>query len=209
MRIEELVILRSDGLINIGFHPRLTLLAGLAASERMELIETLHRSMNGADGSTELHYQDELGRSLVVRRSGGRRRVSTAQRGAAGTLPLPGPADLPRITHIKATDLGVRLDADGDLIAAVSVPSVIERLIGWMGRARNAGGRGQSSLAVLDEPLRGLDTRATWDVLDAIERLADMVQVVYLTNDIGVSAWGEQASKSARIAMNGVASFAH
>ena len=204
MRIEELVVLRSDGLTTIPFHPRLTMLAGLSAADRIELVDTVHRAMNGADTATELHYQDEYGRSLVVRRSGGRRRVSTAQRGAAGTMPLPGPADLPRITHIKAADLGVRLDSHGDAVEVPSVPTIVERLIGWMGRARNAGGRGQNSLAVLDEPLRGLDAQATADVLDAIERLSDMVQTVYLTADTTITGWADQVCREGRMSLQGV-----
>jgi hypothetical protein len=204
MRIEELVVLRSDGLTTVPFHPRLTMLAGLNANDRIELVDTVHRAMNGADTATELHYQDEFGRSLVVRRSGGRRRVSTAQRGAAGSLPLPGPADLPRITHIKAADLGIRLDGNGEPVQVPSVPTIVERLIGWMGRARNAGGRGQSSLAVLDEPLRGLEPQATADVLDAIERLSDMVQIVYLTSDSTILGWAERVARDGRVALLGL-----
>jgi hypothetical protein len=204
MRIEELVVLRSDGLSTVSFHPRLTMLTGLSAADRIDLVDTVHRSMNGADSATELHYQDEFGRSLVVRRSGGRRRVSTAQRGAAGSLPLPGPADLPRITHIKAADLGIRLDVNGEPVQVPSVPTIVERLIGWMGRARNAGGRGQSSLAVLDEPLRGLDPQPTCDVLDAIERLSDMVQIVYLTSDPTISGWAERVARDGRISLLGI-----
>lgn len=204
MRIEELVILRTDGLTTVSFHPRLTMLAGLESRDRIELVDTVHRAMHGADTATELHYQDEYGRSLVVRRSGGRRRVSTAQRGAAGALPLPGPADLPRITHIKAADLGIRVDGNGDPVEVPSVPTIVERLIGWMGRARNAGGRGQSSLAVLDEPLRGLDPKAMSDVLDAIERLSDMVQIVYLTSDATIAGWAERVARDGRVALLGV-----
>ena len=207
MRIEELIVLQPDGLLSVPFHHRLTVLTGLAGSGRSEFVETLHRAMTGTDGSTELRYRDELGRPLLVRRSGGRRRVSAWQRGGAGDQPLPGPADLPRLTQVKALDLGFRPGLDGTL-EAPSVPQLIERLIGWMGRARNAGGRGQGSLAVMDEPLVGLGSNATWDLLDAVDRLADMVQVVYLTEERVVEAWAEQATRNGRVAIAPVAALA-
>ena len=207
MRIEELIVLQPDGLLSVKFHHRMTVLTGLTGGSRTDFVETLHRAMNGTDGSTELRYRDELGRPLLVRRTGGRRRVSASQRGGAGDLPLPGPADLPRLTQIKATDLGFRPGLDGDYDAP-SVPQLIERLIGWMGRARNAGGRGQGSLAVLDEPLLGLGTNGAWDLLDAIDRLADMVQIVYLTDDRVVEAWAEQGARHDRVALAPVASLA-
>ena len=200
MRIEELIVLQSDGLLSVPFHHRLTVLTGLGGGARAEFVETLHRAMNGTDGSTELRYRDELGRPLLVRRTGGRRRVSASRRGGAGDTPLPGPADLPRLTQVKAADLGFRPGLHGE-IEAPSVPQLIERLIGWMGRARNAGGRGQGSLAVLDEPLLGLASNGAWDLLDAIDRLADMVQIVYLTDSRVVEAWAEQAARSDRAAI--------
>ena len=207
MRIEELVVLQPDGLLSVPFHHRMSMLTGLSGSSRAEFVETLHRAMNGTDGSTELRYRDDHGRPLLVRRTGGRRRVSAWQRGGAGDIPLPGPADLPRLTQIKAVDLGFRMGLDG-LLEAPSVPQLIERMIGWMGRARNAGGRGQGSLAVMDEPIAGLAADATWDLLDALDRLADMVQVVYLTDDRIVEAWADQAARSARVAVTPVASAA-
>ena len=207
MRIEELVVLQPDGLLSVPFHHRMSVLTGLAGGARADFVEMLHRAMNGTDGSTELRYRDDYGRPLLVRRTGGRRRVSAWQRGGAGDLPLPGPADLPRLTQVKAADLGFRTGLDGAL-EAPSVPQLIERLIGWMGRARNAGGRGQGSLAVMDEPIAGLAADATWDLLDALDRLADMVQVVYLTEDRIVEAWAEQSARNDRVAITPVASAA-
>jgi hypothetical protein len=207
MRIEELVVLQPDGLLSVPFHHRMSVLTGLAGGARADFVEMLHRAMNGTDGSTELRYRDDYGRPLLVRRTGGRRRVSAWQRGGAGDLPLPGPADLPRLTQVKAADLGFRTGLDGAL-EAPSVPQLIERLIGWMGRARNAGGRGQGSLAIMDEPIAGLAADATWDLLDALDRLADMVQVVYLTEDRIVEAWAEQSARTDRVAITPVASAA-
>ena len=207
MRIEELVVLQPDGLLSVPFHHRMSVLTGLAGGARADFVEMLHRAMNGTDGSTELRYRDDYGRPLLVRRTGGRRRVSAWQRGGAGDLPLPGPADLPRLTQVKAVDLGFRTGLDGSL-EAPSVPQLIERLIGWMGRARNAGGRGQGSLAIMDEPIAGLSPDATWDLLDALDRLADMVQVVYLTEDRIVEAWAEQSARNERVAITPVASAA-
>ena len=207
MRIEELVVLQPDGLLSVPFHHRMSVLTGLAGGARADFVEMLHRAMNGTDGSTELRYRDDYGRPLLVRRTGGRRRVSAWQRGGAGDLPLPGPADLPRLTQVKAVDLGFRTGLDGSL-EAPSVPQLIERLIGWMGRARNAGGRGQGSLAIMDEPIAGLAPDATWDLLDALDRLADMVQVVYLTEDRIVEAWAEQSARNERVAITPVASAA-
>ena len=70
-----------------------------------------------------------------------------------------------------------------------SLPQLVERLIGWLGRARNAGSRGTAALAVLSEPLGGLPEAHTRDLLDAIDRLANMVQIIYLTSDPVVTAW--------------------
>ena len=204
MRINELVVLGSQGCLTIPFHPNLTVVAGLGQAERSELVDTLHRSMIGTDTTTELRYTDEIGRELVIRRTGGRRRISTVRRGASLDLPLPGPQDLPRLTHIKGSDLGFK-PARGSLPAEVpSLPMLVERLIGFLGRARNAGSRGTASLAVLDDPLIGLNAQTTWDLLEAMERIAPAVQVAYLTNDATVVTWAQQTVRSSRVEVVGV-----
>ena len=204
MRINELVVLGADGCLTVPFHPNLTIVAGLGPNERTELIDTLHRSMIGTDTTTELRYTDEYGRELVIRRTGGRRRISTARRGASMDLPMPGPQDLPRLTHIRANDLGFRA-ARGSLPAELpSLPMLVERLIGYLARARNAGSRGAASLAIHDDPLLGLSAQATWDLLDAMERIAPAVQVAYLTNDATVVTWAQQTIRSGTVNVVGV-----
>jgi hypothetical protein len=189
MIVEELIDLTHDGLLRIGFHPKLTVVGGLDAEQRDHFLETLHRATLGAEAGSELRYSDESGKRYIVRRSSGRRRVSIEDMAAAraiGDLSLPGPEDLPRITQITAADLS---GAAGEV---PSVPTLVERLIGWLGRARSAGTRGRPSLAVLSESLAGLDADQTWALLDALERLGQIVQIVYLTDDPTVIAWARE-----------------
>jgi hypothetical protein len=191
--VDELIVMQPDGLLRLGFHPRLTVVGGLDADERDHFLETLHRATLGAEAGSELRYTDDGGKRYVVRRSSGRRRVAIEDLAAAramGDVSLPGPEDLPRITQITAADLA---GASGE---SPSVPLLVERLIGWLGRARSAGTRGRPSLAVLSEPLGSLDGDQTWDLLDALERLGQTVQIVYLTGDATVTAWARQRESS-------------
>ncbi len=189
MRMQELIVMQEDGIVRLNFHGRMSVLTGLDTAEREKVVELLHRSMHGAVDHAELRYLDASGRRLLVRRSGGRRRVSILDGADTGDSTVPGPEDLPRITHISARDLGLNASThDG----AASVPQLVERLLVWLGRARNAGSRGTSSLAVLSEPLLGLSAHQTRDLLDALERLSNMVQIVYLTGDPTVSEWAAE-----------------
>lgn len=189
MRMQELIVMQPDGVVRLNFHGRLTVLGGLDAMEREQVVELLHRAMHGSVDHAELRYIDPIGRQLLVRRSGGRRRVTILDDAGTSDVTVPGPEDLPRITHLSNRDLGLSVDG-GD----TSIPQLVERLIGWLGRARNAGSRGTASLAVLSEPLVGISENQMRDLLDAIERLANMVQIVYLTSASVVTAWaGERA----------------
>jgi hypothetical protein len=190
MRMQELIVMQADGVVRLNFHGRLTVLGGLEAAERDNVVELLHRSMHGAVDHAELRYLDAAGRRLLVRRSGGRRRVSILDDAGTGDASVPGPEDLPRITHVSARDLGMLPGVPGESDA--SIPQLVERLIGWLGRARNAGSRGTSSLAVLSDPLRGLEEGPARSLLDAVERLSNMVQVVYLTAEPVVLNWAAE-----------------
>ncbi|MFM7534349.1 MAG: hypothetical protein ACKO91_00945 [Acidimicrobiales bacterium] len=199
MRVQDLVVIQHDGVMRLSFHPRITVCAGLQPNERDNMVELVHRSMLGALDQAELRYQDGLGRTLLVRRSGGRRRVNVLDQAGTGDATTPGPEDLPRVTHITARELGtLRAPADGPNDRP-SLPLLVERLIGWLGRARNGGSRGNPSLAILNEPLLGLTGQETWDLLDAVERLSAAVQVVYLTNDVHVSAWANDRIKTGAV----------
>lgn len=211
MRIQELVVMGHDGVMRVGFHPRLTVMAGLEGSERDALLELVHRSMLGAVDHAELRYRDAAGRLLLIRRSGGRRRVAVAEHAGTSDTSVPGSEDLPRITLISSADLGMgeSLNQPGLDREPPSVPQLVERMIGWLGRARNGGSRGTPSLAVLNEPLLGLDSRKTWDLLDAVERLSSMVQVVYLTNDATVTSWASQRSRTGSMQLTETSSLVH
>ena len=187
--------MQSDGVMRLTFHPRLTVLTELDSLDRDGLVDVLHKSMIGGVEHAELKYRDLLGRQFVIRRSGGRRRIAITDRAGADDVVAPGSADLPRITHITPSELGAdRMAASLPGDEQPSLPQLVERLIGWLGRARNAGSRGAPSLAVLNEPLIGLGPRPTWDLLDAVERLSNMVQVVYLTADPAVASWATPRS---------------
>jgi hypothetical protein len=195
MRIEELIVMQSDGVMRLSFHPRLTVLTELDGMDRDALVDVLHKSMLGGVDHAELRYRDMLGRQFVIRRSGGRRRIAITDRAGADDVVAPGSADLPRITHVTPSELGAdRLSGTLSGDEPPSLPQLVERLIGWLGRARNAGSRGTPSLAVLNEPLGGLGSRQIWDLLDAVERLSNMVQVVYLTADPTVATWAAHRS---------------
>jgi hypothetical protein len=187
MRMQELLVMQPDGVVRLNFHNRLTVLGGLDLMERESVVELFHRAMHGSVDHAELRYLDAAGRRLLVRRSGGRRRVSILDDAGSGDLTVPGPEDLPRITHVNPRDLGMLPALSSEM--APSVPQLVERLIGWLGRARNAGSRGTASLAVLSEPLQGLAPDQITDLLYAVERLSNMVQVVYMTTDPTVMDW--------------------
>lgn len=197
MRMQELIVMQADGVVRLQFHGRLTVLGGLDTTERENVVEMLHRAMHGAVDHAELRYFDAAGRRLLVRRSGGRRRVSILDDAGTADASVPGPEDLPRITHVSARDLGMLPGLAGE--PDPSVPQLVERLIGWLGRARNAGSRGTSSLAVLSDPLRGLNDEQTRSLLDAVERLSNMVQVVYLTNEQTVVDWANERADSGNL----------
>jgi hypothetical protein len=199
MRMQELIVMQADGVVRLSFHGRLSILGGLDAAERENVVEVLHRAMHGSVDHAELRYLDAAGRRLLVRRSGGRRRVSILDEAGTGDASVPGPEDLPRITHISARDLGMLPGVPGE--GDVSVPQLVERLIGWLGRARNAGSRGSASLAVLSEPLRGLEESQVRSLLDAVERLSSMVQVVYLTGDDSVVNWANERMTSGNLTL--------
>jgi hypothetical protein len=199
MRMQELIVMQPDGVVRLNFHNRLTVLGGLDQMERESVVELFHRAMHGAVDHAELRYLDASGRRLLVRRSGGRRRVSILDDAGSGDLSVPGPEDLPRITHVNPRDLGMLPALSGEM--APSIPQLVERLIGWLGRARNAGSRGTSSLAVLSEPLQGLAPEQVTDLLYAIERLSNMVQVVYMTNDPTVVQWAAERMEVGNVHM--------
>jgi hypothetical protein len=187
--VDELLVMQPDGVLHVGFHPKLTVVGDLDAERRDNFLETLHRATLGAESGSELRYTDDGGQRYIVRRSSGRRRIAIEDMAAArarGDISLPGPEDLPRITQITAADLF------GPAGESPSVPTLVERLIGWLARARSAGTRGRPSLAVLSEPLRDLDADQTWDLLDALERLGQIVQIVYLTSNPTVMAWARE-----------------
>jgi hypothetical protein len=196
MRIQDLVVIQHDGVMRLAFHPRITVFAGLAQHERDNMVELVHRSMLGALDQAELRYHDPVGRQLLIRRSGGRRRVNVLDQAGSGDATSPGPEDLPKVTHITARELGTAPMPGLGTNERPSLPLLVERLIGWLGRARNGGSRGTPSLAVLNEALVGLTEQETWDLLDAVERLSATVQVVYLTNDPVVAAWATERIKS-------------
>jgi hypothetical protein len=191
MRMQELLVMQPDGLVRLNFHNRLTVLGGLDQMERESVVELLHRAMHGAVDHAELRYLDASGRRLLVRRSGGRRRVTILDDAGVGDATIPGPEDLPRITYVNPRDLGMIPALSSEM--APSVPQLVERLIGWLGRARNAGSRGTASLAVLSEPLQGLEPDQIIDLLSAIERLTNMVQVVFMTCDKTVETWAAES----------------
>jgi hypothetical protein len=197
--MQELIVMQPDGVVRLNFHNRLTILGGLDQMERESLVELFHRAMHGGVDHAELRYLDASGRRLLVRRSGGRRRVSILDDAGSGDASVPGPEDLPRMTHVNPRDLGMLPALSSEM--APSVPQLVERLIGWLGRARNAGSRGTASLAILSEPLQGLAPDQITDLMYAIERLSSMVQVVYLTGDATVTEWGAQRMSSGNIHM--------
>ena len=81
----------------------------------------------------------------------------------------------PRIVEIGAADL-------------VHEPTP-ERLLGLLGRARQADTQGVQSLALLVDPFAGLPIMRVWELLSITERVSERVQVLLLTDDEVTLAW--------------------
>ena len=95
MRLQELLVMQQDGIVRLNFHRRLTVLGDIDQAEREQVVELIHKAMHGSVDHAELRYFDAASRRLLIRRSGGRRRVTILDDAGTGDTSVPGPEDLP------------------------------------------------------------------------------------------------------------------
>ncbi|MDQ3107317.1 MAG: hypothetical protein M3Q68_05875 [Actinomycetota bacterium] len=111
-----------------------------------------------------------------------------------------------------AFDLQARVAAAANRIREAGGPSdpgpataepaeLAQALIVRMNDLRSAGNRGESLPLLLDEPLAGVSPSVKQWVLELVGRSAGSPQIVYLTNDPDVAAWGRIEAVSGEVAI--------
>jgi hypothetical protein len=81
------------------------------------------------------------------------------------------------------------------------VDEVQERLLAHMTLAGHAGPYEDSVPVVLDEPFLRIAGERKWELLDMLARLAEKHQVIYLTDDPFVGAWGRRRASAGEITL--------
>lgn len=112
MRVDELRVGYPNPELRIGFHDRMTVLAGLGAPERASLIDTIQRAATGVAEGAELHFFDSLGRRLIVSQAHGwpeLRVEDPTHPGAAPDplLPTPSVTTLRHLSVVTADEIGL------------------------------------------------------------------------------------------------------
>lgn len=110
MRFDELTLQDGDDELRVAFHPQLTLLAGLGASERSSLADAILGALSGGEQTSMLRYTDGTGRSVTLTSTDGRVRAQHDDDGTPAAEPLgslvPDAKALRRLMLLAAEDLG-------------------------------------------------------------------------------------------------------
>ncbi|MGH9086257.1 MAG: hypothetical protein ACRDYW_12470 [Acidimicrobiales bacterium] len=117
MRFDELILQDEEGELRVRFHPELTVLSGLGATERRALAEGILSSVVGGTARTTLRYLDAAGHPITLEGQAGQ--VSgTRDDGAPAAPPLRGlggdPVAARSLMLLGADDLGVPLHRNRD-----------------------------------------------------------------------------------------------
>ena len=111
MRIDELVLKVAGDELRVKFHPQLTVLAGLSASERERLTSSIFGALTGGAESTALRYADGTGRMVSLVGEGGTIAARHDDDGSTAPVPLghiaPSRGALRDLMLVRASDLGV------------------------------------------------------------------------------------------------------
>jgi hypothetical protein len=151
VRFDSLFVGPDDDPAVIRLHPRLTVISGIAAAERLEMFELLLGALTGTSTDVrEVRYLDNAGRAVhLVRGPGGPRFVTDEGEQMPSPLTLLGvdQGSLRRLMLIEPADVGVVRSAPSD----AERPELAEA---------------ESTLALIDAELRkALAQRATVDAL--------------------------------------------
>jgi hypothetical protein len=108
----------------------------------------------------------------------------------------PSEAELERLTDRRAATArrvaALEANRDDGRSEPIDVSEVHSRLLARLTRAAQAGPDGDPVPLLLDDALLHVPADRRWDVLDLLLRLAEQHQVIYLTGDPFVAAWGHQ-----------------
>jgi len=112
--------------------------------------------------------------------------ILAAHESSQGAVP-----DIERLTDRReAVERRVAvLTSEGGASGAVDPADVQQRLLARLAAARRVGPSGRTVPVVLDEPFERIRGDRKWRILDAVDRLAASVQIIYLTDDVDVLVW--------------------
>jgi len=184
VRVDELFLKFPGDELQVRFHPRMTVLCGLGAPERLELAEGILSSLTGGDEGTTVRYLDGTGRPVTLVSAP----AGTVQASYDDGSPAPTPMGhlaasreaLRALMLIQADDLGVvsrpaRDDEPRELREArTSLEEITEQLQAALGEAQEAATL-QAELNGLNEQLRAAQDGAARNeyaqVLARLERV--------------------------------------
>jgi len=112
VRFDELILKIPGDELRIKFHPRMTVLSGLGASERLALAESILGALTGGGESTALRYVDGTGRIVnLLSDAGGAVAARHDDDGSPASPPVgdltASPEALRALMLVQAADLGV------------------------------------------------------------------------------------------------------
>lgn len=112
MRFDELILTVPGDELRIKFHPRMTVLSGLGAADRLALAESILGALTGGGESTALRYVDGTGRIVnLLSEAGGAVVARHDDDGSPASLPVgdltSSPEALRALMLVQAADLGV------------------------------------------------------------------------------------------------------
>ena len=87
----------------------------------------------------------------------------------------------------------------GEAALASLVADVQQELLAHLTAASHPGGDRERVPVLLDEPFLRIPAERKWELLDMLLRLSERVQLVYLTDDPYVTAWGRRRATDASV----------
>ncbi|MGK2947742.1 MAG: hypothetical protein ACSLFP_04155 [Acidimicrobiales bacterium] len=101
----------------------------------------------------------------------------------------------------RVISLEARLGADGGLGDPGALADIQQHLLAHLAEASHAGPHDDPLPVILDDVFARVPADRKWDLLDLLLRLAERHQLVYLSDDPFVAAWGRQRSTDGSITL--------
>jgi uncharacterized protein YhaN len=100
-----------------------------------------------------------------------------------------------RVAAVEAKLRGTRPGGGAD------VEEVQKHLLAALTKANCVGPRGEPLPVVLDDPFVRVPAERKWELMDMVHRLAEKVQLLYLTDDPFVGAWARRRADAGVITL--------